>query len=188
MSWGKIVIFAAEIPQGLLEWKPCGTEAAGPATAASSWTWLLEVLISNSSGEWNYTLCFFHSWLSLSVCISSGERRTQTPTETCSLTVASDPCPMGRVSIFLVPGARGRRVRSQETREEYVGPSRRAWCLPAAPMAAEPPVPTGVSHSQWAACGPGQNTTEERFVQTAWTDQDGVGLAPLYLAPPVTTQ
>lgn len=121
MSWGKIVIFAAEIPQGLLEWKPCGTEAAGPATPASSWTWLLEVLISNSSGEWNYTLCFFHSWLSSSVCISSGERRTQTPTEMCSLTVALDPCPMGRVSIFLVPGARGRRVRSQETREECVG-------------------------------------------------------------------
>ena len=88
------------------------------------------------------------------MCISSGEQRTQTPTETCSLTMAWDPNPVGSVSVCLVHGARGRREQSRETRAERVaGPAGSTWCPPAAPAAAEPPVPTGVPHSQRAAFG-----------------------------------
>lgn len=144
----------SSLQQGLLEWKPCGTEAAGPATAASSWMWLLGVLINNSFGERNYTLCFFQSWLSFFCVYLLGRTKNSDPTETCSLTVALDPSPVGSVSVCLVPGARGRREQSRETRVERVArPAGSTWCLPTAPTAGEPPVPTGVSHSQRAAFG-----------------------------------
>lgn len=95
----------SSLQQGLLEWKPCGTEAAGPATAASSWMWLLGVLINNSFGERNYTLCFFQSWLSFFCVYLLRRTKNSDPHRNVLSDCGLGPEPRGqRVRL---PGARG---------------------------------------------------------------------------------
>lgn len=103
---------------GLLEWKPCGARLLvrpllRPA-GRGSW-----VLITNSFGEWNYTLCFFHSWLSFSCAYLLG-RRNSDPHRDMLSDCGLGPELYGQCVRLLVHGARGRRGQSRETRVERV--------------------------------------------------------------------
>ena len=122
------------------------------------------------------------------------------------------PMPHGQ-SVHL-PGARGPRQKGTVPGDQggVCGPSRRArpsrstWCLPAAPVAAGPPAPTGVSHSQRAACGdrapnwpdvsscqegasgPGQNTTGGTLRPDCVDGSGWGGAGSSLLGTPLTTQ
>ena len=116
------------------------------------------VLINNSFGEWNYTLCFFHSWLSFSCAYLLG-RRNSDPHRDMLSDCGLGPELYGQCVRLLVHGAPGQKRTVPGDQGGACGPSSRAtrasssWSPPAAPAAAEPAVPMGVLPSQRVAFG-----------------------------------